>query len=84
MIKRWQAARGYPATGYLNKAQHTALIGEQLAARTADEDSSSSSSEESSTSRRSRHYSGGGRRYARGGGGGPGGLIGHVVGGFFR
>jgi len=85
VIKRWQAVRGYPATGYLNKAQHTALLGEQLAVRTADEDSSSSSSsEESSGSRRSRHSSGGGRRYARGGGGGPGGLIGHMVGGFFR
>ncbi len=85
VIKRWQAARGYPATGYLNKAQHTALIGEQLAARTADEDSASSSStEESSGSHRSRHASGGGgRRYARGGGG-PSGFIGHVVGGFFR
>jgi hypothetical protein len=87
VIKRWQAVRGYPATGYLNKAQHTALIGEQLAARTSDEDSSSSSSsDDSSSSRRSRHSSGGGggRRYARGGGGGPGGFIGHVVGGFFR
>lgn len=85
VIKRWQAARGYPATGYLNKAQHTALIGEQFAARTADEDSaSSSSSDESSTSRHSRHSSGGGgRRYARGGGG-PGGFIGHMVGGLFR
>jgi uncharacterized membrane protein YgcG len=87
VIKRWQAVRGYPSTGYLNKAQHTALIGEQLAARTSDEDSSSSSSsDDSSSSRRSRHSSGGGggRRYARGGGGGPGGFIGHVVGGFFR
>jgi len=87
VIKRWQAVRGYPATGYLNKAQHTALIGEQLAARTVDEDSSSSSSDESSSSRRSRHSSGGGggRRYARGGGGGgPGGFIGHMVGGLFR
>jgi len=85
VIKRWQAARGYPATGYLNKAQHTALIGEQFAARTADEDSaSSSSSDESSTSRHSRHSSGGGgRRYGRGGGG-PGGFIGHMVGGLFR
>jgi uncharacterized caspase-like protein len=87
VIKRWQAVRGYPATGYLNKAQHAALIGEQLAARTADEDSSSSaSSEESSSSHRSRHYSrggGGGRRYAHGGGG-PGGFIGHAIGGLFR
>ena len=77
VIKRWQAVRGYPATGYLNKAQHKALLGEQLAARTADEDTSSSSSDESSSSHRSRHYSGGG-------GGNPGAFLGHVVGGFFR
>lgn len=88
VIKRWQAVRGYPATGYLNKAQHAALIGEQLAARTADEDTSSSpSSDDSSSSHRSRHYSGGGgggRRYARGGGGGAGAFFGHVMGGMFR
>src|SRR5262249_4103508 len=91
VIKRWQAVRGYPSTGYLNKAQHKALIGEQLAVRIADEDStSSSSSDESSSSassgsRRYHHRSGvgGGRRYARGGGG-PGGFFGHVMGGFFR
>ena len=26
VIKRWQAARGYPSTGYLNKLQHKALL----------------------------------------------------------
>jgi Putative peptidoglycan binding domain len=26
MIKRWQAGRGYPATGYLNELQHKALL----------------------------------------------------------
>ena len=28
VIKRWQAARGYPTTGYLNKLQHKALLSE--------------------------------------------------------
>jgi hypothetical protein len=28
VIKRWQAARGYPSTGFLNKLQHKALLTE--------------------------------------------------------
>lgn len=28
MIKRWQVARGYPPTGYLNELQHKALMSE--------------------------------------------------------
>jgi uncharacterized caspase-like protein len=31
VIKRWQAARGYPASGYLNKLQHKALQSEIVA-----------------------------------------------------
>ena len=30
VIKRWQAARGYPSTGYLTRLQHKALIAEVL------------------------------------------------------
>ena len=33
MITRWQAARGYPKTGYLNALQHKALQSEILATR---------------------------------------------------
>ena len=32
MITRWQAARGYPKSGYLNKLQHKALLTEIVAA----------------------------------------------------
>ncbi|MBR0828168.1 caspase family protein [Bradyrhizobium manausense] len=32
VIKRWQAARGYPSTGYLNKLQHKAMLSEIVAA----------------------------------------------------
>ena len=32
MINRWQAARGYPKSGYLNKLQHKALLTEIVAA----------------------------------------------------
>ena len=38
VIKRWQAARGYPSTGYLNKLQHKALLTEIVSAtQTADD-----------------------------------------------
>ena len=33
VITRWQAARGYPKTGYLNALQHKALQSEILATR---------------------------------------------------
>jgi uncharacterized caspase-like protein len=90
VIKRWQAVRGYPGTGFLNKAQHTALLTENLASRAPDEDdsTSSSSSDDDHSSSRSRHHSsgGGGRRYYRGGGGGggPGAFFGGMMGGMFR
>src|SRR5207244_4222649 len=32
VITRWQAARGYPKSGYLNKLQHKALLSEIVAA----------------------------------------------------
>src|SRR3974390_3075560 len=31
VIRRWQAARGYPASGYLNQLQHRALLSEIVA-----------------------------------------------------
>jgi hypothetical protein len=40
MIKRWQAARGYPATGYLNELQHKALLSEIFGAQTSSDGSS--------------------------------------------
>ena len=35
VIKRWQAVRGYPDTGFLTKHQHKALVGEILPTQTA-------------------------------------------------
>jgi uncharacterized caspase-like protein len=86
VIKRWQAARGYPSTGFLNKAQHAALLSENLASRAPEEDDAASSSSDDghSSSHVRRHYSGGGRHYYRGGGGGPGGFFGGMMGGLFR
>ena len=69
-ISRWQESHGFPKTGFLNQAQHQALLNE-----------SADVAEDSKPDRAERHH---GRRHARGGGiGGPIGAIGHVVGGIF-
>ena len=82
VITRWQAARGYPKSGYLNALQHKALQSEILATRVA---SVASDSDDESSSRPARRRSGGGggggRQYHRGG---PGGFLGGVMGGMFR
>jgi uncharacterized membrane protein YgcG len=79
VIKRWQAARGYPTTGYLNKLQHKAMQSEIVSTRAASDDS-----DDEPARRRS---SGGGSRRAHGGGGGsmggPGAVFGHMMGGLF-
>jgi hypothetical protein len=82
VISRWQAARGYPKSGYLNKLQHKALLTEIVSA-------TQTSSSDESDDRPARHHSsgggGGGRRYrGGGGGGGPGAFIGGVMGGLFH
>jgi uncharacterized caspase-like protein len=87
VLKRWQAARGYPSTGYLNRLQHKALLSEIVA-------TTQTSSDE--PDRPARHSGGGGRQYHGGGGGGGGGgagpnpgafmggVIGGMVGGMMR
>jgi hypothetical protein len=81
VIKRWQGARGYPATGYLNKLQHKALLSEIVSTRAA------STEQADDEPARRRSSGGGGRRhYSSGGGaptGGPGGLFGGMMGGLF-
>jgi hypothetical protein len=75
VITRWQAARGYPKTGFLNKLQHKALQSEIVATQLASADSS-----DEPVRRARRHGGGGGRHYNRGGGGGgPGGLFGGMM-----
>jgi peptidoglycan hydrolase-like protein with peptidoglycan-binding domain len=74
VITRWQAARGYPKTGFLDTAQHQALLTESVSAAHA---SSADNSDDDRPARR------GGARHHRSGGSGPGGLIGGVVGGLF-
>ena len=81
VISRWQAARGYPKTGYLNKLEHKALLAEIVA-------TTQTSSSDDSDDKPSRRRHGGGGGGGGGGGrpfrGGPGGFIGGMMGGLFR
>jgi len=84
VITRWQAARGYPSSGFLNKLQHKAMLTEIVATT---QSASSSSSDEDSSPRRRRSGGGGGG----GGGGGhyrsgpnPGAFVGGMIGGMLR
>jgi hypothetical protein len=77
VITRWQAARGYPKTGFLNKLQHKALLAEIVATT----QTSSSDDSDDKPSRRRRGGGGGGGGHYRGG---PGGLIGGMMGGLFH
>ena len=75
VITRWQAARGYPKTGFLDTLQHQALLTESASEARSSLDSSDKSVDDRPARRR-----GGGHHRS---GGGPGGLIGGVVGGLF-
>jgi hypothetical protein len=76
VITRWQAARGYPKTGFLNTPQHKALLAETVTA-------ANPSTDKSDDDHPARRRDGGVAHHHRSGGGGPGGLIGGVVGGLF-
>jgi Caspase domain/Putative peptidoglycan binding domain len=87
VITRWQVARGYPKSGYLNKLQHKALLSEIVATTSA-----TSGDEEGKPAPRRRASSGGGsvqQAPRRQGGGDPGaafvgGVVGGMLGGAFR
>ena len=71
VILRWQAARDYPATGFLNAPQHQALLSESASAAQA------RVNDRPARRRSARHHRGGGPIAAIGG------VIGGVVGGVF-
>jgi peptidoglycan hydrolase-like protein with peptidoglycan-binding domain len=77
VIARWQAARGYPKTGFLSTLQHQALLTESVSAARASLGGSDKSDDERPARRR------GGAAHHHHSSGGPGGLIGGVVGGLF-
>ena len=72
VITRWQAARDYPATGFLNTPQHQALLSESASSAQA------SVNDRPSRRRSARHHRGGGGPIAA-----IGGVVGCVVGGVF-
>ena len=85
VLKRWQAARGYPSTGYLNKLQHKALLSEIVATTpTASDDSAKparrSAPAQAQSAPAPRHNSGGGDAGAAF----VGGVVGGMMGGMFR
>jgi hypothetical protein len=77
VIARWQAARGYPRTGFLNGLQHKALQSEIVSTRVV---ASSDDSGDESVHHSRRYSGGGGGRHYRSGGGG---LFGGMMGGLF-
>ena len=87
VITRWQGARGYPKTGFLNTLQNKALLTEIVSAAHAsssDKPDHASSSDKPDDDHLARRRGGGGAHNRRsGGGGGPGGLIGGMMGGLF-
>jgi peptidoglycan hydrolase-like protein with peptidoglycan-binding domain len=78
VITRWQEARGYPKTGFLDTLQYKALLAEIVSTANADSSIGDASDDDHPAHRRG----GGGARHRRGGGG-PGGLIGGMMGGLF-
>jgi hypothetical protein len=79
VISRWQSARGYPNSGFLNTPQHQALRTETTSAAQA----SVRSSEKSVDASPARRSGSGSARHHRNSGG-PLGVIGGAVGGLFR
>jgi peptidoglycan hydrolase-like protein with peptidoglycan-binding domain len=71
-ITRWQEQRGYPKTGFLNTAQHMALLEE------------SGSAMEAAKSDYQDHHRNGGSAHRPRGIGGPIGAIGGAIGGLFH
>ena len=91
VLKRWQAARGYPVSGYLNKLQHKALLSEIVAttAPTAGDDGSDKPTRRRATSASSGGGGGSAPAPVHRGGADPGaafigGVVGGMMGGMFR
>lgn len=74
VIMRWQAARGYPKTGFFNTLEHEALLTEVVAPASSSEKSDDGHPPNRNTAGSHRNH---------GNGGGPVRFIGGVVGGLF-
>jgi uncharacterized caspase-like protein len=87
-LKRWQTARGYPASGYLNKLQHKALLSEIVAApATASDNSQKAARRAASAPAQSSQPAPAPQRSSPGDAAGAafvGGVVGGMMGGMFR
>ena len=83
VITRWQAARGYPKSGYLNALQHKALQSEILASAVRWPSNDGDDEPRVRAPPRRRRWPSLSVRRRRGGGC-PGGLFGGMMGGLFR
>ena len=77
VITRWQGARGYPKTGFLDTLQHDTLLAEIEPAAPAKPSGSEKPGDDHPARRHDVHH------HRSGGGCGPGGLIGGMMGGLF-
>lgn len=87
VIKRWQAARGYPSSGYLNKHQHKALLSEIVAAPPVASDNSQKPARRASAPPSSAPAPAPQQRSSPGDAAGAafvGGVVGGMMGGMFR
>jgi peptidoglycan hydrolase-like protein with peptidoglycan-binding domain len=89
VVKRWQAARGYPSTGYFNKLQHKALLTEIVASTQAGAGDDGARRAAAHRSAPATGGGGGGGGHRQGGGGEAGaafigGMMGGMLGGAFR
>lgn len=87
VIKRWQAARGYPSSGYLNKYQHKALLSEVVAAPATASDTSQKPARRASAPPSSAPAPAPQQRSSPGDAAGAafvGGVVGGMMGGMFR
>ncbi len=84
VLKRWQAARGYPSTGYLNKLQHKALLSEIVASTPTASDDSAKAARRASSAPANNGGGGGHRGGGDAGAAFMGGVVGGMMGGMFR
>jgi uncharacterized caspase-like protein len=86
VIRRWQAARGYPSSGFLNKLQHKALLAEIVSTTQVSGDDPEGARRRSASggARHSQGGSGGGNGGNAAGGAFMGGLVGGMMGGMIR
>ena len=86
VITRWQAARGYPSSGYLNKLQHKALLTEIVAVAPTASSAEERPKRRATSQAQPQHQAAPQRQYHNSGPdpAGAGRFIGGVVGGMLR